>query len=42
MKAHWDPSDYRRMTYTGLAFAADDIEMIHNGIAQRMLHAASE
>jgi hypothetical protein len=42
MKAHWDPSDFRRMAYTGLAFTADDIEMIHSGIAQRMLHAAAE
>jgi hypothetical protein len=42
MKPHWDPSDFRRMAYSGLAFAADDIEMIHSGIAQRMLHAAAE
>jgi hypothetical protein len=42
MKAHWDRSDYRCMTYTGLAFSADDIEMIHTGIAQRVLHAAMD
>jgi hypothetical protein len=42
MKAHWDRADFRRMECTGLAFAADDIEMIHSGIAQRTLHAAAE
>jgi hypothetical protein len=42
MKAHWDASDYRRMAYTGLAFCADNVDLIHSGIAQRMLHAAVE
>jgi hypothetical protein len=42
MKAHWDPSDYWRMAYKGLDFAAEDIELIHLGIAQRRSHAAAE
>lgn len=42
MKAHWEPSDYRLMTYKGFAFAAEDVEMIHLGIAQRMSHATAE
>lgn len=42
MKAHWGSSDFQRMACSGFAFAADDIEMIHSGIAQRTLHAAAE
>jgi hypothetical protein len=42
MKAHWDCTDYRRMAFEGLRFAPEDLELIHRGIAQRMLRAAAE
>jgi Zn-dependent protease with chaperone function len=45
MKAHWDTQDFQSMGCRPLPFAAEDVELIHGGIAQRMqriLHAAAE
>jgi len=35
MKAHWDAGDYWRMRLHPLPFAAEDVELIHMGIANR-------
>jgi hypothetical protein len=40
MKAHWDGRDFRYMRWSPLPFAAEDVDLIHRGIAQRMAHAA--
>jgi hypothetical protein len=45
MKAHWELSDYRRMELHRLSFAAQDVELIHLGMARRMhrvLRASAE
>jgi len=42
MKARWDPDDHRHMEFHSLPFAAEDVELIHLGIAKRMLHASAE
>ncbi len=39
MKAHWELRDMRRMECHPLAFAAEDVEMIHLGIVSRMKRA---
>lgn len=36
MKAHWTGRDFRNMAWRGLPFAAEDVELIHLGIASRM------
>jgi hypothetical protein len=35
MKAHWDFRDRRAMRFHPLAFAAQDVELIHRGLAKR-------
>ena len=42
MKARWDRRDFRNMVWRPLPFAAEDVELIHSGIANRMLRAAAE
>jgi len=42
MKAHWDLADHRRMRSYSLPFAAEDVELIHRGIANRTLQAATD
>lgn len=40
MKAYWDLVDFRKMIRRPLPFAAEDVESIHSGIANRMRQAA--
>jgi len=42
MKAHWDARDFSNLAWHSLPFAAEDVELIHRGIAQRMLYATAE
>jgi hypothetical protein len=42
MKAHWDHLDYGIMLWHSLPFSPEDVELIHRGIAQRVLRAAAE
>jgi hypothetical protein len=42
MKAHWDARDFCNLAWHSLPFAAEDVDLIHRGIAQRMLYAAAE
>ena len=35
MRAYWDSNDYNQMLMAPLAFAAEDIEMIHSGTEAR-------
>ena len=39
MKAHWDSKDYARMRSHPLPFATIDVELIHEGIANRLRQA---
>jgi Zn-dependent protease with chaperone function len=41
MKASWESSDYRRMKSHSLFFTAEDVELIHLGLASRRLRAAA-
>jgi hypothetical protein len=41
MKAHWDAVDYQDMTWRALAFAPEDIELIHLGLRRRDTRAWS-
>jgi hypothetical protein len=41
MKAHWDGPDYQVMRFKPLSFTAEDIELIHRGLAERAVRAAS-
>jgi hypothetical protein len=42
MKAHWDLRDYERMKSHSLLFTAEDVALIHLGIAKRAQHAVAE
>jgi hypothetical protein len=42
MKAHWDSSDYARMKSHPLPFAAIDVELIREGIANRPRQTVTE
>jgi len=42
MKAHWDSSDYTRMKSHPLPFAAIDVELIREGIANRPRQTVTE
>jgi hypothetical protein len=42
MKAHWDSRDKELMKSHTLPFAAIDVELIHQGIAQRMQQAVTD
>ena len=41
MKAHWDGPDYQVMRFKPLSFTAEDIELIHRGLAERAARATS-
>lgn len=42
MKAIWSAKDYERMRDHPLPFAPVDVDLIREGIARRMVHAAAE
>lgn len=42
MKAHWDVKDFVRMAFRGLPFTPEDVELIHAGLAKRMLRTEAE
>jgi hypothetical protein len=42
MKAKWDRADYRQMAWQALPFAPVDIDLIHDGMAQRAAVAMPE
>ena len=35
MKAHWDTPDFQEMFFQKLAFTAEDVDLIHQGLAAR-------
>jgi hypothetical protein len=37
MKAHWDTPDFQEMLFQKLAFTAEDVDSIHEGLAARLL-----
>jgi hypothetical protein len=41
MKAQWSSDDYRQMHFRPLPFTAEDIEVIHRGLAARAAHPGS-
>lgn len=41
MKARWNADDYRQMHFNPLPFTAEDIELIHLGLAARAAHPAT-
>jgi hypothetical protein len=40
MKANWDGGDYSAMSWKPLAFAPEDIDLIHNGLGRRAAQTA--
>jgi Zn-dependent protease with chaperone function len=42
MKAHWTLADYDHMKMHPLPFAPEDVELIHRGVADRAVRAATE